>query len=221
MKSTTCPWAKPGARKRRSSRCEVAPPRTAPRTTVQAGERSRRPTYRTTATAAAAVRVNTHVVPVPIENAAPGFNSSRSRMSRGITVMPTPSESAETAQYLESWSTSRTSAASTSIQTYGRVPRPMPCGLRSSVTMTSQPMAFSRQTLCRTCSRLDDRVKAETVSVGVVELEVIEDVGHVLWRPDGHAEFLQACVFHPYVGDAVAEHPAARVWPALGQLEPA
>ena len=73
MKSTTCPRANPGSRKRRSSRWVVAPPSTSPNATAQARDVTRRATTVTATTAAAANTAKIQVYAEPIENAAPGL----------------------------------------------------------------------------------------------------------------------------------------------------
>lgn len=138
--------AEPGERKRRSSRWEKAPPRSPPSATVQAGERSRRPAYRMPATVTAAARANTHVAPVPIENAAPGLYSSRSWISCEITGMRSPPESAEIAQTFEAWSARRTTAASTIIRPYSRGSPLAVCEFPPTDTLTPQSATFSHRT---------------------------------------------------------------------------
>ena len=73
MKSTTWPCSPPGARKMRSVRLPSAPASTRPRPMAQPIERSRRDSQMIAMTTASATSASTHVMPVAIENAAPGL----------------------------------------------------------------------------------------------------------------------------------------------------
>ncbi|OLT32168.1 hypothetical protein BJF84_03185 [Rhodococcus sp. CUA-806] len=82
-KSTTWPCSGPGARKKRSIKLPSAPPRTSPRPRAHSGERSVRPIRMTAMTTHTATMVRSHVIPVAIENAAPGL-----RTNRRVTTSP-------------------------------------------------------------------------------------------------------------------------------------
>ncbi|CFS09779.1 Uncharacterised protein [Mycobacterium tuberculosis] len=82
-KSTTCPRSGPGARKKRSTRLPMAPPRIIPRPSAHHGDTSRRPIQKIPTTTPVAISVKTQVYPVAIEKAAPEL---RTRVQ--VTVSP-------------------------------------------------------------------------------------------------------------------------------------
>src|SRR5690606_16774208 len=82
-KSTTCPCNGPGDRKKRSMRLPSAPPSTRARPNAHHGDLNVLPIRTTPITTATATRVRSQVMPVAMENAAPGL---RTRVN--VTVSP-------------------------------------------------------------------------------------------------------------------------------------
>src|SRR5258707_7700423 len=113
-KSTTWPRSGPGARKKRSTRLPMAPPRIIPRPTAHQGDTSRRPIQKMPTTTPVAISVSTQVYPVAIENAAPEL-----RTNVQVTVSPMidtgwPGGSSLTASTLVMMSSVNTTAATDS-----------------------------------------------------------------------------------------------------------
>src|SRR4051794_6549777 len=114
MKSTTWPWKGCGARKIRSVRLPTAPPRRPPRQTAQALDPRWRLVRTMTTATATAMRVKTHVVPVPSEKAAPGLRVYVIVSQLPMTWMSSRDGMSWTMRSLLSWSTTQTTSATTS-----------------------------------------------------------------------------------------------------------
>src|SRR5947209_10313726 len=81
-KSTTWPRSGPGARKKRSTRLPIAPPRIIPRPNAHQGDTSRRPIQKMPTTTPVAISVKSQVYPVAMENAAPELRTSVQEIGR-------------------------------------------------------------------------------------------------------------------------------------------
>src|SRR5690554_2517529 len=111
MKSTTCPRAKPGSRKKRSKRLPSAPPSSRPSATVQPREPSLRAERSTKIVTPTARRVSSHVMPVPKDSAAPGLNTRVSWIQSPRSSCQEPSVRLARAHVFESWSAAKTRTA--------------------------------------------------------------------------------------------------------------
>src|SRR5271156_2265822 len=145
-KSTTCPCSGPGARKKRSTRLPVAPPRIIPRPIAHQGDTSRRPIQKMPTTTPVAISVNSQVYPVAIENAAPEL-----RTKVQVTVSPMigtgwPGVSSLTASTLVTISRATTPAAidnSSGCRLRGVCGASASPAVSASVTGSAEPVGWS------------------------------------------------------------------------------
>ena len=120
MKSMTWPRRNPGSRRRRSMRLPTAPPRTSPRATAQERDARFRETRMMIATTKDAMSAKIHVCPVAKEKAAPGLRTRTSPRARPSSAVCRPSDSAESAHCLVTWSTTMTMSATSHRTITGR-----------------------------------------------------------------------------------------------------